>query len=123
MTPKAESTATQEIPISNRDKAAEADYTPKQDNPGGRKPADARDKAFNSLAWLVEGATGVVEELRHSDLGLSEEFWIHVYAARRESLLAARAAIDSLLAQTEAEAHKAEEKERRKSRRGNVKVE
>ena len=123
MTPKADSTATQEIPITNRDKAAEADYTPKQENSGGRKPADARDKAFNSLAWLVEGATGVVEELRHSDFGLSEEFWTHAYAARRESLLAARAAIDSLLAQTEAEVTKAEEKERRKSRRGNVKVE
>ena len=94
-------------------------YAPKQENTGARKPAAAREHSFSALAWLVDGATGVVEELRHSDLGLSEEFWVHVYAARRESLLAARAAIDSLLAQTEAESA---EKEQRKSRRGSVKV-
>jgi hypothetical protein len=117
-------TATEEqsIPINNRTKAAAADYTPKQENVCGRKPAEAREQAFNTLAWLVEGATGVVEELRHSDLGLSEEFWVHVYAARRESLLAARAAIDSLLARTETEARKAEDQEQRKARRGRVKV-
>lgn len=112
----------QSIPINNRGKAAASAYTPKQENTGARKPAAAREHSFSALAWLVDGATGVVEELRHSDLGLSEEFWVHVYAARRESLLAARAAIDSLLAQTEAESVKAADKEQRKSRRGSVKV-
>jgi hypothetical protein len=122
MTATLKDTEEQSIPISNRSKAAQAGYTPKQENIGGRKPAVMREQAFNALAWLVDGATGVVEELRHGDLGLSEEFWIHMYAARRESLLAARAAIDSLLAQTEAESVKAADKERRKSRRGSVKV-
>lgn len=122
MTPTMQDPGEQSIPINNRDKAAQADYTPKQANTGGRKPAAAREQSFSLLAWLVDGATGVVEELRHSDLGLSEEFWIHAYAARRESLLAARAVIDNLLAMTEAEAAKAAEKEERKSRRGTVKV-
>jgi len=49
------------------------------------------------LAWAVEGATGIVEELRHNDLGLSEEFWTHFYTARQESLLAARSFLDSLI--------------------------
>ncbi len=119
MTATTKSAEEQSIPISNRSKAATSDYAPKQENTGARKPAAAREHSFSALAWLVDGATGVVEELRHSDLGLSEEFWVHVYAARRESLLAARAAIDSLLAQTEAESA---EKEQRKSRRGSVKV-
>jgi hypothetical protein len=55
-------------------------------------------------------------------LGLSEEFWVHLYAMRREGLLAARAGIDSLLARTEAEGHKSEEEIKRKERRGGVEV-
>jgi hypothetical protein len=72
---------------------------------------------------LLDGATGVMEEVRHSDLGLSEEFWVHYYAMRREGLLAARAAIDSMLAQTEQESRKTQEKQARKQRRGGVAVE
>lgn len=88
-----------------------------------RRPAAERENAFNALAWLLEGATGLVEELRHNDLGLSEEFWVHFYAARRESLLAARALVDSLLEQTEEETRKAQEQAQRRARRGGVDVE
>ncbi len=89
----------------------------------GRRSSEERANAFNTLAWMVEGATGVVEELRHSDLGLSEEFWVHLYAARREGLLAARAAIDSLLAHTEKESQQAQEQSERQARRGEVAIE
>ncbi len=106
----------------NRAKAAQRDYEPHHARPGKRRPADDRPDAFNKLAWLVDGATGLIEELRHSDLGLSEEFWVHVYAMRREGLLAARAAIDSLLEKSEEAAKAAEDKEERKKRRGRVSV-
>jgi UPF0288 family protein (methanogenesis marker protein 3) len=72
---------------------------------------------------MVEGATGLVEELRHSDLGLSEEFWVHIYAMRREGLLAARAAIDSLLAHSEQQSQQTQEQNQRQARRGGVAVE
>ena len=36
-----------------------------------RKPSADRPHAFNAAAWLLEGATGLVEELRHNDLGLA----------------------------------------------------
>lgn len=106
----------------NRAKAEQRDYEPHYSRPGSRRPADERAASFNKLAWLVEGATGLVEELRHSDLGLSEEFWVHVYAMRREGLLAARAAIDSLLEKSEEMEKAAEDKEERKARRGSVSV-
>jgi hypothetical protein len=106
-----------------RDQAAHSDYTSPYERPGRRRPAEDRANAFNTLAWLVDGATGLVEELRHSDLGLSEEFWVHYYAMRREGLLAARAAIDSLLDQTEQESRTAQDKETRKARRGGVTIE
>ena len=96
---------------------------PEYARPAHRRSGDDRANAFNTLAWLVEGATGLVEELRHSDLGLSEEFWVHLYAMRREGLLAARAGIDSLLARTEAESLKTQEQKERKSRRGGIAVE
>lgn len=103
-----------------RAKAAEIPYTPEYDRPGPRRSSEDRANAFNTLAWLVEGATGLVEELRHSDLGLSEEFWVHLYAMRREGLLAARAAIDSLLAQSEKHSKEAREQSERRARRGQV---
>lgn len=109
----------QNRPPNRREQAAEQAYTPDYDTPR-RRPADDRANAFNTLAWLLEGATGLVEEMRHSDLGLSEEFWVHFYAARRESLLAARALIDSLLEQSEAESRKASEQ--RRARRGGVSI-
>ena len=87
-----------------------------------RRPAADRPGSFDMTAWLVEGATGMLEELRHSDLGLSEEFWVHLYAARRESLLAARALINTLLVKLEQDAQKAEESEQRRARRGGVKI-
>ncbi|MFM7171895.1 MAG: hypothetical protein ACKO4U_02520, partial [Caldilinea sp.] len=45
----------------------------------------------------LDGATGLVEELRHNDLGLPEVFWMHAYAARREGLLALRSLLDELI--------------------------
>lgn len=106
----------------SRRRAAQQPYTPTYDE-SPRRPAEERDNAFNALAWLLEGASGVFEELRHNDLGLSEEFWVHFYAARRESLLAARAFVDTLLEQTEQESRKAQEQAQRRSRRGSVEVE
>lgn len=105
-----------------REQAAQRDYTPDYARPSRRRPAEGRAGAFNTLAWLIDGATGVVEELRHSDLGLSEEFWVHYYAMRREGLLAARAVIDNLLAQTEQESRKSQEQQERKQRRGGVPI-
>jgi hypothetical protein len=104
-----------------RAKAASANYEAEHDHPGRRSSED-RANAFNTLAWIVEGATGLAEELRHSDLGLSEEFWVHLYAARREGLLAARAAIDSLLAKTEKESQEAQAQSQRQARRGGVTI-
>lgn len=106
-----------------RAKAEERAYEPDYDRPGRRRSSEARANAFNTLAWMMEGATGLVEELRHSDLGLSEEFWVHLYAMRREGLLAARAAIDSLLERTEKESQEAQEKAERQARRGGINIE
>ena len=106
-----------------RVKAAQKEYEPEYTRPAARRSSDDRPNAFNKLAWLMEGATGMLEELRHSDLGLSEEFWVHVYAMRREGLLAARAGIDSLLARTEEESRKAQEQSERKARRGDIAIE
>ncbi|MCC6455472.1 MAG: hypothetical protein IT328_11050 [Caldilineaceae bacterium] len=106
-----------------RIKAEQADYEPEYHRPGPRRPGEARANAFNSIAWMVEGATGLVEELRHSDLGLSEDFWIHVYAMRREGLLAARAAIDSLLSKSDQESREAAEQVKREERRGDIAIE
>lgn len=78
---------------SARRRAQRSTYRPRYRKPG-RRPASERDGAFNALMWLLDGATGMVEELRHNDLGLPEEFWIHAGAARRESLMALRAVLD-----------------------------
>jgi hypothetical protein len=106
-----------------RTEAAQTPYEPAYSRPGPRRSTEARANAFNTLAWMVEGATGLVEELRHSDLGLSEEFWVHLYAMRREGLLAVRAAIDSLLAHSEQQSQQAQEQSQRQARRGGVAVE
>ncbi|CAN5393534.1 hypothetical protein BH10CHL1_BH10CHL1_12570 [soil metagenome] len=87
-----------------------------------RQPSVERENAFNALAWLIEGATGVIEELRHNDLGLSETFWVHATAARKESLLALRAALDDLIERTDSQAQKEEEKQQRRERRGDINV-
>lgn len=107
---------------SNRDRARTEPYAPDYEEPA-RKPGAERPNAFNTLAWLVEGATGLLEELRHSDLGLSQAFWTHAYAARRESLLALRAVLDDLIAQSESQGRQEQERQERRDRRGGVEIE
>ncbi|HRJ43300.1 MAG: hypothetical protein KJZ86_25055 [Caldilineaceae bacterium] len=68
-----------------------------------RQPRAERERAFDMGGWLLQGLTGLSEELRHSDLGLPEEFWVHAYAARKEALLAARALVDAALERCAAE--------------------
>ena len=76
-----------------RRRAQQRNYRPRYDKPN-RRPAAEREGAFNALLWLLDGATGLVEELRHNDLGLPEDFWVHADAARKESLMAMRAILD-----------------------------
>jgi hypothetical protein len=111
--PKAEKTA--------RQLAAEQEYTPRYETPA-RKPGAERPNSFNPLAWLADGVTGVVEEVRHNDLGLSQEFWTHLYAARRESLMTAQAFVNSLLAWSESAGDKQAERQQQRERRGNVQI-
>lgn len=77
-----------------------------------RRPRSER-KAFDAISWLLEGITGLSEEIQHNDLGLSEEFWTHAYAARKETLLAVRALVDNALEQCETEADAPPTKPRR----------
>ena len=108
-------------PKSNRDKAQERPYSPDlEETP--RKPAEDRPNSFNALAWLLEGATGLIEEMRHNDLGLPEDFWVHAYAARRESLLALRAVLDDLIEKSESAQRQEEEKQKRRERRGGIEI-
>jgi hypothetical protein len=85
-----------------------------------RKPKSEREDAFDVGAWLVQGFVGLSEELRHSDLGLPEDFWVHAYAARREALLAARALVDAAL-ETCADEEKTTQK-KKPSQRGQVSI-
>jgi hypothetical protein len=109
-------------PGSARDRARASGYTAPQPE-SDRKPASERESAFNLMAWLLEGATGVVEELRHNDLGLSEEFWTHAYAARTETLLAMRAALDTLIERSSAIEREEAERNARRERRGGINIE
>ena len=105
---------------SARQQAQERGYRPKY-GPSSRRPAAERDDtAFNVWMWLIEGATGVVEEVRHNDLGLSEDFWVHAAAARREGLLAVRAIIDQMVDEDVQQEEKT--REERRSRRGGIQV-
>ncbi len=106
---------------SNRDRASEHAYEPPHEKTE-RRPSGERENAFNALAWLLEGATGLIEELRHNDLGLPEDFWVHAYAARKESLLALRAILDDMIEQSESQVKKEEEKQKRRDRRGGINV-
>jgi hypothetical protein len=108
-------------PVTNRTRAAARGYRPPYERPS-RRPVDEREDSFNALAWLVEGATGFVEELRHNDLGLSEEFWVHAAAARREGLLAARALLDQLLQETQEQQTAERARQTRQARRGGINV-
>lgn len=83
---QAESRATEDAPQGGRS------Y-----DPPPRRPRSERKNAFDLGSWLIEGVLGIAEEVQHNDLGLSEEFWTHAYAARKEALLAARALIDTAL--------------------------
>lgn len=107
---------------SSRQRAAERAYTPKYERPP-RRPGGEREAAFNSLAWFLEGATGLMEELRHNDLGLSEEFWMHAYAARREGLLALRAILDDMIERSSTHIKQEKERQKRQERRGDIDVE
>lgn len=107
---------------SARKRARTSGYTAPQ-HESDRKPASERENAFNLAAWLLEGATGMVEELRHNDLGLSEEFWTHAYAARTETLLAMRAALDCLIEKSSAIEREEAERNARQERRGGINIE
>lgn len=104
-----------------RDLAAQQEYTPRYETPT-RKPASARTASFNPLAWVADGVTGAIEEVRHNDLGLSQAFWTHLYAVRRESLLTAQALVESLLARVESKSEQQEDRKQRRERRGTVDI-
>jgi hypothetical protein len=108
-------------PSNNRTRAAARGYRPPYER-SSRRPADEREDSFNALAWLVDGATGFIEELRHNDLGLSEDFWVHAAAARREGLLAARALLDQFLEETQEQQTAARTRQTRQARRGGIDV-
>ena len=61
--------------------------------------------------------------MRHNDLGLSQAFWTHLYAVRRESLLTARALVESLIARVESKTEQQEDRKQRRERRGGVDIE
>ena len=105
-----------------RKRAAAMPYTPDYGDPPTRQPASKRDSAFNPLGWLVDGATGLIGELRHNDLGLSEEFWIHAYAARREGILAVQAILNDILLRAESRKGKEISRRTRQERRGNIEI-
>lgn len=105
----------------NRQKAQEQPYTPEYEESPRKKSAD-RPEAFNVLAWLLEGATGLFEELQHNDLGLPEEFWVHAYSSRHEALLALQAVIDDLVKKSQNAQQQAEEKQKRRERRGGIEI-
>ncbi len=105
-----------------RERARDSDYEPRYGE-SRRKPGDQRPGAFDPASWVVEGLSGVWEEARRSDFGLSEEFWVHTYAARRESLLAARAALNAVLERTTSKAAQEEERQQRRERRGGIDIE
>jgi len=102
---------------SARQRARRRGYRPHYGKPG-RRPASEREGAFNALMWLLDGATGLVEELRHNDLGLSEEFWTHAYAARQESLMALRAVLNEWIDEEQAPPPP----EERPKRRGGINI-
>lgn len=87
-----------------------------------RKPKSERENAFDLGGWLVQGLVGLSEELRHSDLGLPEDFWVHAYAARKEALLAARALVDAALEKCAEEEGKATKATKKPPKRGQVSI-
>lgn len=87
-----------------------------------RKPRSERENAFDAASWLLQGLAGLSEELRHNDLGLPEEFWVHAYAARKEALLAARSLIDVALERCAADERQSAKKSEKPPQRGKVSI-
>ena len=86
------------VPMSPQQETAPGDSGSTETPPGSSRQARSeRENAFDVAAWLLQGLAGLSEELRHSDLGLPEDFWVHAYAARKEALLAAKALVDAAL--------------------------
>ncbi|MCS6828912.1 MAG: hypothetical protein NZ553_20035 [Caldilinea sp.] len=102
-----------------RQRARRRRYRPKYSKPP-RRPASEREGAFNALMWILDGVTGLLEELQHNDLGLPEEFWVHAYAARREGLLALRAILDAWIDEDASPAQSSPSPERPK--RGGINI-
>ncbi len=110
-----------EVAKSAREAGRRRAYRPSSARPG-RRPAAARESAFHALLWVLDGATGLVEELRHNDLGLPEAFWMHAYAARREGLLALRSLLDTLIDEAPATSPPEAAPEKPPHRRGEVQI-
>jgi len=87
-----------------------------------RKPKSEREKAFDLGAWLVQGLAGISEELRHNDLGLPEDFWVHAYAARKEAQLAAKALVDAALEKCAEDEQKSAAPTKKPPQRGQVSI-
>jgi len=87
-----------------------------------RKPKTERENAFDASAWLIQGLIGLGEELRHSDLGLPEDFWVHAYAARKEALLAARVLVDTALEKCASEEAAQSAPKKKPPQRGQVSI-
>lgn len=108
--------------MSARQRAAATPYTPDYERPPARRPSSEREESFSALGWLLDGATGLIGEIRHNDLGLSEEFWVHAYAARREGILALQAALNSILSSAESGEKRGSEHRIRQERRGSIDI-
>lgn len=91
-------------------------------DPPPRRPKSERDTAFDFGAWLLDGLTGIAEEIQHNDLGLPEDFWIHAYAARKETLLALRALVDTAIERCDRE-ESASARPKPSRRRGSINIE
>ena len=87
-----------------------------------RRAKTERENAFDVGRWLLQGLTGLSEELRHNDLGLPEDFWVHAYAARKEALLAAKALVDAALENCAAEKAAHSEEKKKPPQRGQVSI-
>ena len=107
---------------SARQRAVEVDYTPEYDSPPSRQPAEDREDAFSISSWMLQGVMGLVEEIQHNDFGLSEEFWIHAYAAQREGKMALDLALEEIQKRATAGRQAKEELEQRRERRGGIDI-
>ena len=103
--------------------------TPPDDSPSTETPPESprrarseRENTFDMDAWLLQGLAGLSEELRHSDLGLPEDFWVHAYAARKEALLAARTLVDVALENCAAEKAAQSGEKKKPPQRGQVSI-